>query len=183
MKFFGNLSIAKRLYLLNIVAAIGLIILSAITIYHTAIDLKTQKNSELKHLTETAVAVTKGFHAQAEAGKLTEEQAVTTNLIKVTAASMKCWFTVMEDSMTLLMEQHEKTSRLIKSITNITNQVILNDVEETIKMTKGNDNIKQAIGKCKACKVDFLGPTCARDTSKTYYKTCSACYQPKPRRK
>ena len=114
---------------------------------------------------------------------LTEEQAVTTNLIKVTAASMKCWFTVMEDSMTLLMEQHEKTSRLIKSITNITNQVIINDVKETIKMTKGNDNIKQAIGKCKACKVDFLGPTCARGTSKTYYKKCSACYQPKPRRK
>ena len=114
---------------------------------------------------------------------LTEEQAVTTNLIKVTAASMKCWFTVMEDSMTLLMEQHEKTSRLIKSITNITNQVIINDVKETVKMTKGNDNIKQAIGKCKACKVDFLGPTCARDTSKTYYKKCSACYQPKPRRK
>jgi methyl-accepting chemotaxis protein len=75
MKFFGNLSIAKRLYLLNIVAAIGLIILSAITIYHTTIDLKTQKNSELKHLTETAVTVTKGFHAQAKAGKLTEEQA------------------------------------------------------------------------------------------------------------
>ena len=62
---------------------------------------------------------------------LTEEQAVTTNLIKVTAASMKCWFTVTEDSMTLLMEQHEKTSRLIKSITNITNQVIINDVKET----------------------------------------------------
>ena len=55
--------------------------------------------------------------------------------------------------------------------------------KETVNMTKGNDNIKQAIGKCKACKVDFLGPTYDWDTSKTYYKKCNACYQPKPRRK
>ena len=54
MKFFGNISIAKRLYLLNIVAAIGLIVLSAVTIYETRMHLKAQKNSELKHL-RTAV--------------------------------------------------------------------------------------------------------------------------------
>ena len=77
MKFFGNLSIAKRLYLLNIVAAVGLIILSAITIYQTRIDLKAQKNSELQHLTEGALALVSGFHAQQKAGKLTEEQAKT----------------------------------------------------------------------------------------------------------
>ena len=42
MQFFSNLSIAKRLYLLNLVAAIGLIILSAITIYQATHDLKAQ---------------------------------------------------------------------------------------------------------------------------------------------
>ena len=57
MKFFSNLSIAKRLYLLNIVAAVGLIILSGITIYQTTNGLKAQKNSELKHLTETALTL------------------------------------------------------------------------------------------------------------------------------
>lgn len=75
MNFFGNLSIAKRLYLLNIVAAVGLVILSAITIYQTSVDLKDQKNSELKHLTESAIALTAGYHARAKAGKLTEAQA------------------------------------------------------------------------------------------------------------
>lgn len=75
MNFFGNLSIAKRLYLLNIVAAIGLIILSAITIYQTTVDLKAQKNSELQHLTESAVALVNGFHSQQKSGKLTEAQA------------------------------------------------------------------------------------------------------------
>ena len=51
MQFFSNFSVAKRLYLLNLVAAIGLIILSAITIYETMHDLKVQADSELKHLT------------------------------------------------------------------------------------------------------------------------------------
>ena len=51
MSVFRNLSIAQRLYLLNIVAAIGLIILSAITIWQKSVDLKEQKNAELLHLT------------------------------------------------------------------------------------------------------------------------------------
>ena len=75
MQFFGNLSIAKRLYLLNIVAAVGLIILSAITIYQTTHGLKAQKNSELKHLTETAITMVAGFHARTQGGDLTEAQA------------------------------------------------------------------------------------------------------------
>ena len=77
MKYFGNLSIAKRLYLLNIVAAIGLVILSAITIYNTAIDLKAQKNSELQHLTDNAITLTAAYHAQAKSGQMTEEEAKT----------------------------------------------------------------------------------------------------------
>lgn len=77
MQFFSNLSIAKRLYLLNGVAAIGLILLSAITIYQTTNGLKAQKNTELRHLTETAVALVAGFHKRSQGGDLTEAQAKT----------------------------------------------------------------------------------------------------------
>ena len=77
MQFFSNLSIAKRLYLLNFVAAIGLIILSAITIYQTTHGLKAQANSELKHLTETATTLIAGYHERAKSGKMTEAQAKT----------------------------------------------------------------------------------------------------------
>ncbi|MFT5489272.1 MAG: methyl-accepting chemotaxis protein, partial [Alphaproteobacteria bacterium] len=77
MQFFGNLSIAKRLYLLNIVAAVGLIILSAITIYETTNGLKAQKNTELRHLTEAAHSLIAGFHKRAQGGDLTEAQAKT----------------------------------------------------------------------------------------------------------
>lgn len=75
MQFFGNLSIAKRLYLLNIVAAIGLIVLSGITIYQTTHSLKAQTDSELKHLTETAQTLITGFHKRSQGGDLTEAQA------------------------------------------------------------------------------------------------------------
>ena len=75
MKFFSNLSIAKRLYLLNIVAAIGLIVLSAITIYQTTHGLKAQKDTELKHLTETAVTLVAGYYAKSQSGELTEAKA------------------------------------------------------------------------------------------------------------
>ena len=75
MSSFRNLSIAKRLYLLNGVAAVGLILLSAITIYQTSIDLREQKNTELRHLTENAIAMVAGFHKQAEAGTMSERDA------------------------------------------------------------------------------------------------------------
>ena len=77
MQFFSNFSVAKRLYLLNLVAAIGLIILSAITIYQTTHDLKAQADSELKHLTETATTLIAGYHERAKSGKMTEAQAKT----------------------------------------------------------------------------------------------------------
>ena len=77
MQFFSNLSIAKRLYLLNFVAAIGLIILSAITIYQTTHDLKAQADSELKHLTETATTLIAGYHERAKSSKMTEAKAKT----------------------------------------------------------------------------------------------------------
>ena len=69
--------IAKRLYLLNLVAAIGLIILSAITIYQTTHDLKVQADSELKHLTETATTLIAGYHERAKSSKMTEAKAKT----------------------------------------------------------------------------------------------------------
>ncbi len=75
MSFFRNLSIARRLYLLNAVAAIGLIILSAVTIYTTAHDLREGKKADLRNLTDNAVSVIRGYHAQIAAGKLTEAQA------------------------------------------------------------------------------------------------------------
>ncbi|MGB0631012.1 MAG: methyl-accepting chemotaxis protein [Alphaproteobacteria bacterium] len=75
MSFFRNLSIAQRLYLLNIVAAIGLVILSAITIWQTSVDLKEQKNSELQHLTENTMSLIAGYHQRAAAGKMSEQAA------------------------------------------------------------------------------------------------------------
>jgi methyl-accepting chemotaxis protein len=87
MSFFRNLSIAKRLYLLNVVAAIGLIILSAITIYSTAHDLKDGKKADLRNLTEGAVSLIKGFHAQAVSGKMTDAQAQ--EAAKAAIASMR----------------------------------------------------------------------------------------------
>jgi methyl-accepting chemotaxis protein len=77
MQFFSNLSIAKRLYLLNLVAAIGLIILSAITIYQATHDLKAQADSELKYLTETVTTLIAGYHERAKSDKMTEAQAKT----------------------------------------------------------------------------------------------------------
>lgn len=75
MQFFGNLSIAKRLYLLNIVAAIGLITLSAITIYETTNGLKAQSNAELKHLTRMALSVVESYQTRAQSGEISEDQA------------------------------------------------------------------------------------------------------------
>ena len=75
MQFFGNLSIAKRLYLLNIVAAIGLITLSAITIYEATNGLKAQSNAELKHLTRMALSVVESYQTRAQSGEISEDQA------------------------------------------------------------------------------------------------------------
>lgn len=78
MAFFRNLSIAQRLYLLNAVAAIGLVILTVVTIYETSVNMTRQKQSELRHLGESAVALVAGFHAAAKSGQMTEDEARTT---------------------------------------------------------------------------------------------------------
>jgi methyl-accepting chemotaxis protein len=75
MSFFRNMSISKRLYLLNGVAAVGLVLLSAITIYQAAIDLRKQKNIQLRTLTENAISVVSGFHKQAQDGAMSEQDA------------------------------------------------------------------------------------------------------------
>ena len=75
MSVFRNLSIAQRLYLLNIVAAIGLIILSAITIWQTSVDIKEQKNGELQHLTENAMSLIAGYHQHSVDRKISMEEA------------------------------------------------------------------------------------------------------------
>ena len=83
MSVFRNLSIAQRLYLLNIVAAIGLIILSAITIWQKSVDLKEQKNGELQHLTENAMSLITGSVQSAAQGT----QEVSSNIASVTEAA------------------------------------------------------------------------------------------------
>jgi methyl-accepting chemotaxis protein len=76
MSFFRNMSISKRLYLLNGVAAVGLILLSAITIYQSAYDLREQKDIQLRLLTENAISVIAGFHKKAQDGAITEKEAM-----------------------------------------------------------------------------------------------------------
>ncbi len=76
MSPFRSMSISKRLYLLNGVAAIGLVVLSAITIFQTAIDLREQKDIQLRLLTENAISVIAGFHKKARDGAITEQEAM-----------------------------------------------------------------------------------------------------------
>jgi DNA-directed RNA polymerase subunit M/transcription elongation factor TFIIS len=116
-----------------------------------------------------------------ELRSMTEEQMATSNMIKLTAESMRS-----------LVEQHDKISTMIKIIMN---QLMDNGVEE-IGTTNGykelgklegedhqsnaSDPLKHVLGKCIKCKADFMGIPQSRDggnASKTHFKTCKACHK------
>lgn len=71
------MSITTRLLGLISISAIGILILGGISLSHYRTQLYDQKHAELRNLTESAVAIIAAFHARAESGAMTEEDAKT----------------------------------------------------------------------------------------------------------
>ena len=69
------MSITARLFGLIAISAIGILIIGGLTLSHYRTQLYDQKHSELKSLTESAAAVLATYHAKAESGELSEEDA------------------------------------------------------------------------------------------------------------
>jgi hypothetical protein len=116
-----------------------------------------------------------------ELRSLNEEQMATFNAIKLTNESMRS-----------LVEQHVKTSTMIKIIMN---QLMDHGVEETGTTNEykelgkpevedhqfyASEPLKHVPGKCFKCKADFMGPPQSRnggDDSKTHFKACKECHK------
>ncbi len=137
MKFFSNLSIAKRLYLLNFVAAIGLIILSAITIYETTTGLKAQKNTELKHLTETTVTLIAGYYAKSQSGELTDAQARAEAAAAVTKMRYEgkeyFWINDMTPRMVMHPMKPQLNGKDLSKLADPNGKLLFNEFVKTVK--------------------------------------------------
>ncbi len=69
------MKISTRLFSLIALAVVGTLLVAGLNLYHSREQAYAQKHGELKHLAENAAAVLASYHARAEAGELSEEDA------------------------------------------------------------------------------------------------------------
>ncbi|WP_282609853.1 methyl-accepting chemotaxis protein [Pelagibius sp. Alg239-R121] len=67
--------IATRLFGLIALAVVGILLIAGLNLSHLRTQTYEQKHAELKHLAESATAVLASYHAKAQSGELTEEDA------------------------------------------------------------------------------------------------------------
>ncbi len=69
------MNITTRLFSLIALAVVGTLLVAGLNLYHSRDQVYAQKHNELKHLAESAAAVLASYHARAESGELSEEDA------------------------------------------------------------------------------------------------------------